>query len=143
MKKQQTGVLSIPEGFVLDEGNSAFAIRTGPYYQKITPDNKLVRAFRVTDNHMNASDFAHGGMLMTFADAAMALVVVHETGRRCVTLKMNSEFLSSAFIGDWVEGHFDVVRTTKTIAFVQGGLFVRGRMIFKCDGIFHFVRNKS
>ncbi|WP_334129312.1 PaaI family thioesterase [Sneathiella sp.] len=143
MNKQDTGVFSIPDGFVRNDGSSSFAAHTGPYYQKITADNKMIRGFRVARIHLNATNFTHGGMLMTFADGAMAATVVHETGRRCVTLKMNSEFLSSAFEGDWIEGHFDVLRTTKTIAFVQGGLVARGKMIFKCDGIFHFVRARS
>src|SRR5690606_34546523 len=92
MNKQDTGVFSIPDGFVRNDGSSSFAAHTGPYYQKITADNKMIRGFRVAKIHLNATNFTHGGMLMTFADGAMAATVVHETGRRCVTLKMTRSF---------------------------------------------------
>lgn len=143
MKKQDAGEFIIPEGFERNDGIAPFAARSGPYYQKTTNENKLIRAFHVKPYHLNSARFVHGGMLMTFADAAMARVIIHETGRPCVTLKMNSEFLSSAFEGDWIEAHFDVVRTAKTVVFVKGGLMARDKMIFKCDGIFHFIRKKS
>ncbi|WP_293949647.1 PaaI family thioesterase [Sneathiella sp.] len=143
MKKQDTGEFIIPDGFERSDGQAPFGSHSGPYYQKITSENKLIRALHVKPYHLNSMRFLHGGMLMTFADAAMASVIIHETDRPCVTLKMNSEFLSAALEGDWIEAHVDIVRTTKTIAFARGGLMVRGKMIFKCDGVFHFVRKKS
>lgn len=139
MNKQDTGNRPIPEGFAPADRNAPFTIANGPFFEKISDDNKLVRAFYVEPKHLNSIKFAHGGMLMTFADSALAAAVFHETGRRCVTIKMNSEFLRPAREGDWVESDVEVIRSTRTVVFVRGSLKVGQKAIFKADGIFHYV----
>ncbi|MEX1036673.1 MAG: PaaI family thioesterase [Sneathiella sp.] len=139
MNKNTAGAHPVPDGFEITERKAPFTIANGPFYEKITSDGKLVRAFRVTEHHLNSIKVVHGGMLMTFADSALAGAVIHETGRRCVTIKMNSEFLSPAREGDWVESDVEVIRSTRTVVFVRGELKVRDKSIFKADAIFHYV----
>lgn len=139
MNKQITGTLSVPEGFELVEGKGPFTEMNGPFFGKIISKDKIVRAFRVEERHLNGIKIVHGGMLMTFADSALAAAVRHVSGRSSVTIKMNSEFLSPARVGDWVESDVEVIRSTRTVAFVRGELKVGKRVIFKADAIFHYV----
>ena len=60
--------------------------------------------FRVEEHHTNGMTNAHGGMLMTFADMAWGHVVSVETSSYWVTVRLTLDFLSSAHLGDWVEG---------------------------------------
>jgi uncharacterized protein (TIGR00369 family) len=137
--KKVSRLPEVPEGFEEVTGAAPFANRNGPYYEKEISDKKSIRAFRVAEKHLNGMKFVHGGMLMSFADSALARGVLRETGRRCVTIKMNSEFLSPARAGDWIEAHVEVIKSTKTVVFVRGELKIGRRTIFKADAIFHYV----
>ena len=139
MTKTATGSYPVPEGFIEVTRKAPFTSGNGPFYEKIVNEKKLIRAFRAEQKHLNGVKLVHGGMLMTFADSALAASIIHETGRRCVTIKMNSEFLSPAREGDWIYSDVEVIRSTRSIVFVRGDLKVGDRVIFKADAIFHYV----
>ncbi|MDF2368376.1 PaaI family thioesterase [Sneathiella sp.] len=139
MNKQAPGTLPVPEGFEIVEGKGPFTDANGPFYEKIVSKDKVIRAFRVEERHLNSIKIIHGGMLMTFADSALATAVRHVSGRSSVTIKMNSEFLSPAREGDWVESDVEVIRSTRSVAFVRGDLKIGNKVIFKADAIFHYV----
>lgn len=140
MNKQATGTFTVPEGYEIIQGKGPFTDANGPFFGKIVSKDKVIRAFRVEEKHLNGIKIIHGGMLMTFADSALAAAVRHVSGRSSVTIKMNSEFLSPAREGDWVESDVEVIRSTRTVAFVRGDLKVGNKVIFKADAIFHYVR---
>ena len=140
MKKQSPGTIPVPEGFNAVDGKGPFTDANGPFFEKIVSKDKVIRAFRVEERQLNSIKIIHGGMLMSFADSALATAVRHVSGRPSVTIKMNSEFLSPAREGDWVESDVEVIRSTRTIAFVRGDLKVGSKVIFKADAIFHYVR---
>ncbi len=140
MKNKKNEALSVPEGFEEVGGFAAFATRNGPYYEKIVDEKTLIRAFRPDERHLNGVQYVHGGMLMSFMDSALARTVNHGTGKRAVTLKMNSEFLSPVKEGDWVEAHSELIRDTRSIAFVRGILTVGKRTVFKADALFHYIK---
>jgi len=133
---------NIPEGFIEAVGRGEFATRNGPFYEKET-DTRIIRAFRPDHRHLNGLGYVHGGMLMSFADSALARAVFYGSRKRGVTLKMNSEFLMPARAGEWVEAHCELVRETRSLAFVRGELKVKNKAIFKADAIFHFLREKE
>jgi len=132
-----------PEGFVEVDGHAAFATRNGPYYEKIIDEETVVRAFRADGRHLNGVNFVHGGMLMSFADSALARAINYRYKKRCVTVKMNSEFLLPVKEGNWVEAHCEVVRDTRTLAFVRGELKVGARTVFKADAVFQYIRSAN
>jgi len=134
---------AIPDGFSEVQGHAAFATRNGPYFEKIIDAETVVRAFIADDRHLNGVNFVHGGMLMSFADSALARSINHRYGKRCVTVKMNSEFLLPVKEGDWVEAHCEVVRDTRTLAFVRGELKVGTRTMFKADAVFQYIRSAN
>lgn len=129
----------IPEGFSEIDRYAPFSKANGPIYERIVDETRIERAFLAANKHLNGANMIHGGMLMAFGDAAMARSVFHLTAKRCVTVKMNSEFLSPAREGDWIVARSEVVRETRTIAYVRGELKTRGHVIFLMDGLFHFI----
>lgn len=130
----------IPEGFSEVHGHAAFATRNGPYFEKIGDDNQLVRGFLADRRHLNGVNYVHGGMLMSFADSSLARTINHVTGKRGVTLKMNSEFLRPVKEGDFIEAYCEVTRDTRTLGFVRGILKVGGHPVFRTDAIFQYIR---
>ena len=140
MKNNENNAFSVPEGFEEVGGFAAFATRNGPYFEKVIDDVTVIRAFRPDERHLNGVQYVHGGMLMSFMDSALARTVNHGTGKRAVTLKMNSEFLSPVKEGDWVEAHCELIRDTRSVAFVRGVLKAGKRTVFKADALFHYIR---
>ncbi len=140
MSDVKTEPSRIPEGFYEVHGHAAFATRNGPYFEKEISDTQLIRGFLADKRHLNGVNFVHGGMLMSFADSSLARVINHVTGKRGVTLKMNSEFLRPVREGDFVEAHCEVTRDTRTLGFVRGILKVGGHPVFKTDAIFQYIR---
>ncbi|TNE41205.1 MAG: PaaI family thioesterase [Alphaproteobacteria bacterium] len=143
MNKTITGSRPVPEGYTELKGSAPFTVSNGPFYEKVIDGQTVIRGFRVEARHLNSLKLMHGGMMMTFADSALARTVIHGTGRRCVTIKMSSEFLSPAREGDWVEAHAEVIRSTRTIAFVRGDFRVGSKTIFKADGLFQYVNARK
>ncbi|MFB9354709.1 PaaI family thioesterase [Sneathiella chinensis] len=130
----------IPDGFEEFESHAPYAAEHGPYYEKQIDEGTVVRAFRVEEKHLNSLGYVHGGMYMTFADSSLARAIFVKHNRRGVTLKMNSEFLAPAKKGDWVEAHTEVIRSTRSVAFVRGELKVGNRVVFRMDGLFHYIK---
>lgn len=133
----------IPDGFTEIERYAPFSKANGPFYERVVDETRIERAFRAAHKHLNGANMIHGGMLMAFGDAAMARSVFHMTGKRCVTIKMNSEFLSPAREGDWVVAKSELVRETRTVAYVRGELTARGHVVFLMDGLFHFINKPA
>ncbi len=140
MKKNTVGSHQIPKGFVEVTSHAAFATRNGPYFEKIIDEETVIRGFLPDERHLNGVNYVHGGMLMSFADSALARAIHHRHHIRCVTIKMNSEFLSPVRAGDWVEAHTEVIRNTRSITFVRGELRVGKRIVFKADALFHTIK---
>lgn len=130
---------SIPDGFIAIEHSASFGRLTGPFYDG-QDEAGFVRAFRPDERHGNSLGMIHGGMLMTFADIVLARAVREvATGRPFVTVRMTSDFVTPARIGDWVEGRAKVTRQARGVVFVRGRLTVGNRLVLKADGLFRVL----
>ena len=82
----------------------------------------------------------HGGMLATFADMLLpigAVTLVPELHNRFLpTVSLQLDFMSPARLGDWVEGEMQVLRTTRTMVFMQGLVRSGGVVALRCSGVF-------
>lgn len=129
-----------PEGFAPSTGRGPFTTHNGPYFHKIEEDGTLVQGFRATHRHCNGHGIVHGGMLMAFADGVLASASWRETRRRCVTIRMTSDFVHMVRSGEWVEGRARVTRAAKTVCFVEGEVTVGKNDVLKVSGIFKLFR---
>lgn len=132
-----------PDGYVLSTSRGPYTTHNGPFYHKVT-EGGFRHGVRVKKRHCNSRGITHGGMLMAFADGLLGTAVWRETQMVALTVRMNSDFLSSARPGEWLEGTARVTRATKSVAFCEAELFVGSRPVLKASGVFKIMaRHKS
>jgi uncharacterized protein (TIGR00369 family) len=127
--------VAAPEGWRLADQFDPFEAFLGPYFER-RHDGALEYAFAIDDRHTNAKGVAHGGALLTFADAAFGYALWNATDRApCVTVGQQSNFLSAAAAGDLVRCRPEIVRKTREIVFMRGDFRVDERIVFTANAI--------
>ena len=128
---------SIPEGFKAIEHTGPFLAQNGPLYCK-KADGKLVLGIRIDDRHTNMRGIVHGGMLVTIADSALGIVLYNSRTppQPIVTVNLTTDFIESAYPGDWVEAHVDILRIGQRLAYANCYLHVGERRILRASGVF-------
>lgn len=91
----------------------------GPFYYRVD-EHGPVSAFRAQRKHMNADGVVHGGCLMSFADVSLFTIAQGQLSGPGVTVAFNSEFLSGALEGAWIEARGEVLRAGRSLTFVRG-----------------------
>jgi uncharacterized protein (TIGR00369 family) len=127
----------IPDGFERIDRGSPFVSLLGPIFHKMM-DGRHVIGIRIEPKHTNVKGIAHGGMLVTIADAALGIALSLETGgkRPMVTANLSTDFLDAGRPGDWVEAHVDIQRIGARLAFASCYLMVDGKPILRASGVF-------
>jgi len=127
-----------PAGYTLSSTRGPYTSHNGPFYHRVTEDG-FRHGVRVKSRHCNSRGITHGGMLMAFADGLLGTAVFRETKTVALTIRMNSDFLSSARPGEWLEGTARVTRATRSVAFCEAELFVGDRPVMKATGVFKLM----
>ncbi len=128
-------IVTAPEGWQPAEQFDPFEAFLGPYFERKL-DGLHEYAFYIDDRHTNAQGVAHGGALLTFADAALGYALWNATGRApCVTVSQQSSFLSAAQTGDLVRCAPEVVRKTREIVFMRADFRVGDKIVFTATAI--------
>ena len=126
---------SLPCGYRPYEYDDPFEDLVGPFGYKVE-DGRICFAFQADERHLNTGGTLHGGILMTFADFALCLTAVwDQPGERCVTVSCHSDFVAPGMPGDLIEASGEVVRRTRSLAFVRGQLAAGGRVLLTYSGI--------
>lgn len=116
----------VPEGFVS---------LLGPIWRQAEGE-ALRFAIVAGRSHLNSAGTIHGGFLITFADQALGWLVrneIKETPR--ATVQLDIHFLHPARPGDLVEASGRVVRRTRSMVFMRGGLSVGSQAVLAAHGI--------
>ncbi len=132
----------IPEGYVALDWRRGFVRQIGPLYRRATGD-AYAMGFRVEDHHTNGMKNAHGGMLMSFADMAWGHVVSVERSSYWVTVRLTLDFLSSAHLGDWVEGASEVLSREDDLFVVRGRIWTGDRLLITGTGVFKPIQKRD
>ncbi len=91
--------------------------------------------------HLNTWDVAHGGVLMTMLDVAMAMAArsAHANGQGVATVEMKTSFMRPAEHRLRAEGQ--LVHATATMAFCEGRLYDdRDQLCATASGTFKYLR---
>lgn len=97
-----------------------FADRLGPLWTR-KEESGWAYAILATQEHLNPAGFVHGGVLCALFDHVVSAVAWEAVGRRpCVTVQLNTQFLSAAREGQFLEARGKVVRAASTLVFVEG-----------------------
>src|SRR5690625_1327465 len=93
----------------------------------------------ITNIHLNAAGYIHGGTITTLIDHALSAhgwQLMNKTP--CITLQLNTNFIHSATIGDFLIVKPRLVRQTKTLLFLEAEvtanqvIVATAQAIFKC-----------
>jgi uncharacterized protein (TIGR00369 family) len=96
--------------------------------------------FLATEKHGNHINIVHGGMLATFADQSMGMTAMRATGNKPhATIELNMQYIGAVKIGEFVESHCDVVRTTRSIIFIRSTLKVGERIVAAGSGVWKIL----
>ncbi|SLN29514.1 PaaI family thioesterase [Oceanibacterium hippocampi] len=129
----------VPPGYEPLTRVSPFVERIGPLYAR-RRDTGVVFGFRALAHHANTYGVVHGGMLMSFADEAIGAAVWHAVGkRRCTTVSLSTDFVSSGRVGDWIEADVETTRQGRSMIFMRGRLHCDGRTILSVNGIWKLL----
>ena len=93
---------------------------------------------QVDDRHTNARGFLHAGVLVAVADVLMGHTA-HRAGPpevALVTVSLTTDFPGSAQCGDWVDGHAEVVRRGRHLAFTRCQFTTDHRLVLSASGVF-------
>lgn len=124
-----------PQGWTKLDQFDPFEAHLGPYFERRV-DGVREFAFIIDDRHVNAKGVAHGGALMTFADAALGFSIWDATDRApCVTVSQQSNFTSSAVAGDLITCRPEVVRKTREIIFMRADFVAGEKVVFTATAI--------
>jgi uncharacterized protein (TIGR00369 family) len=120
--------------------NTPFGDLVGPIWRRDTP--ALRWGFVVAPKHINRAGNLHGGMLMTFADQSMAMTAREATGgKRQATIELNTQFIDAVRLGQFVEAEAKVVRTTRSVVFMEVKMFVGSRIVVSANGIWKILED--
>lgn len=114
---------------------AGFANHVGPFW---TRTDAGVRRFAcLTDaRHRNGQGMVHGGMLVTFIDQALGLIVREAVERQpCATVQLNTQFVAAGRPGDFIEMDHQIIRRTRSLVFIRGTLHTAGRTVLSAEGI--------
>lgn len=90
----------------------------------------------VQPHHLNSGGMVHGGLLMTFADYALALAAGSISGSFSLTVGLNCQFLNAGRLGSPLEATAEVIRTGKSLAFARGLILQDGVPLLSASGVF-------
>jgi uncharacterized protein (TIGR00369 family) len=123
--------------------HTAFGDLVGPIWR--TEENGQPRfGFIVAPKHLNRAGNLHGGMLMTLADNAMAIAAREASGaKRHATIELNIQFIGAVRLGEFVEAHPEVARSTRSLTFMQAKMFVGTRLVVTTNGIWKILDEAS
>ena len=137
----QTG--DIPPGYSLLNWSRGFGRQIGPLYERYDDQGVCTLAFRVEEHHTNGMANCHGGMLMSFADMAWGRVVTNQRQIGWVTVRLTTDFLSGAHMGDWVEGASDIISEQDDVFTIRGRIWCGDRTLITGTGVYKGIRSIS
>ena len=136
--------LDAPKDFkICDIPGGQFDDIVGPLYMH-RDGSGTSYGFRVEARHGNLRGNLHGGMLMTLADRILGLTVEEAIGHLPVaTISLTNEFVAAANVGDWLVGRAEIIRRTRSLAFVRGVIRRGENVVLNSSGIWRIFSARS
>ena len=130
---------NVPEGFHERRFGDGFIGANGPLYTRLDEAGFRL-GFRVERRHCNMMGICHGGMMATFCDMLLPIsahVLSKEIGNRFLpTINLQIDYLATSPLGAWVQGEAQLLRSTRSLVFMQGLVQADGVNVARVSGIF-------
>jgi len=130
----------VPDGYEINLWQRGFGRTVGPFYSRREADGRETLAFRVEEHHANGMNNCHGGMLMSFADMAWGRVISSQRSIGWVTVRLMTDFLSAARMGEWVEGTSEIVAEGDDLFTVRGRIWCGDRTLMTGTAVYKGIR---
>lgn len=131
-----------PPGFSPARNRGPFTTHNGPLFS-FEDETGWKRGFRVLQRHCNSFGLVHGGWLMAFADGLLAEACFRASGTPILTIRMTSDFLNPARMGEWIEGTAKTTRVTRSMAFAECEIRSGTKLIFTASGVFKLMEGHA
>ncbi|MDB5445980.1 MAG: thioesterase [Phenylobacterium sp.] len=128
-----------PPGYVMDPWQRGFGRTVGPFYRRQDAGGGCTIGFRVEEHHANGLNNCHGGMLVSLADMAWGHVGEKPEGWGWVTVRLVTDFLSGAKMGEWVEAASELIARDGDLYTTRGQLWCGDRTIMTGTGVFKMI----
>jgi acyl-coenzyme A thioesterase 13 len=122
-------------GYLIYDPVDPFENRAGPFFWAGLPDGTHSFAITAAGRHCNSQGLVHGGLLMTMIDLALVITAKSAPDEQLVTVSLNSGFMSSAREGDLIEARGELLRRTRSLAFVRGRISRGDRMLVAASAV--------
>ena len=139
----------VPAGFKPRFFGEGYITVNGPLYTRRSgveavagggDGGDMQMGFRVEPRHCNPMGNLHGGMMATFCDMLlpMSAMVLDKNldGHFLPTINLQIDYLGPAPLGSWVQGDAQILRTTRSLVFMQGLVQADGAPAARVSGIF-------
>ncbi|MEH6524454.1 MAG: PaaI family thioesterase [Sneathiella sp.] len=128
------------EGFSLRGRPSPLTDPWEPIYSREETDRIDVGLW-LREAHCNARGFAHGGLISALADNCMGHSCKHVIGgeKSLVTVNLSVDFLGVTRPGAWMEINSEVVKTGRSLCFVQCKVMADGVICARASATFKIV----
>jgi acyl-coenzyme A thioesterase PaaI-like protein len=133
---------AIPAGFERADFTPGFLDHGGPYYLGAAVDGVRVMGLMICAHHINYQQAAHGGVISTFADVALAHAVYDAERPRLApsTVSLTVNYLAAAQLGDWLEARVRIDRLGGRMGYTSGGIWRGDEQIAVMSGVFAYRR---
>jgi acyl-coenzyme A thioesterase PaaI-like protein len=113
----------------------------GPFWQRLV--NGLPEYALITeDKHHNRRGLVQGGVTMTFADRTCGMTARHVSGKPTMaTVQLDVHFVEAGKIGEILISRPRVVRTTRSLIFINTEITVDRRCIAMASGVFKILKS--
>lgn len=129
------------EGFEILSQGLGFNDQLAPIYLQTT-ETGIRTALIVQPGHLNPMGICHGGVILSFADFAMAALLAHrlQNYSGMPTINMNVDFIAPGKVGDWLEFKLDRLSTTRLMGNVAGVLEGPNGVVARVNGIYRLPK---
>lgn len=132
------GQPAVPEGFEAFERGGPYMALNGPLYRR-ERDGAFALGLRVERRHVNPMANLHGGMMASFCDMLLVLVAHRQSealrAHFMPTVSLQLDYLAPAPLGCWIEGTGQLLRATRSLAFVQALVTADGQPCVRASGV--------
>ncbi len=123
----------VPPGWTRREFPESFGGVAGPFCFR--DDGEIGVGFFSEPRHGNLGGVVHGGALLTLADMALFNICRDAlASSRAVTVTLNSEFISAAPIGQFIEANGELIRAGRSLLFARGLIFTGDTQLLSFSG---------
>ncbi|GAB3102631.1 PaaI family thioesterase [Aestuariicella hydrocarbonica] len=125
---------------------NGFTGLAGPFWSRGEGEERamgLLLEERHSNNHLGT---VHGGVVMTFADIGLGSAVAVAMGEKrmgCVTVSLQTQFVSVARVGEFMTCQPEIVRASKQLLFIRGLIKVGDKTIASAEGIWKLLDSAS